>query len=58
LGIAVRVDIADGEGSLILDVDVLVLPVLLDGLLETLDALHEGRLWVVVVTCGGMWPCE
>lgn len=32
-----------GEGRLVLDVDVLVLAVLLDGLFETLDALHEGR---------------
>ena len=40
-----------GEGRLILDVDVFILAMLLDGLLETLDALHEGRSGSCV-TCG------
>lgn len=41
-------DLADGviltgERGFVSDIDVLVLAMLLDGLLETLDALHEGR---------------
>lgn len=36
------------EGSFVLDVDVLVLTVPLDGFLQTFEALHEGRYcrWV------------
>jgi len=32
--------VADGEGSFVLDIDVLVLSVPLDGFLQTFEALH------------------